>query len=145
MTIARAACWNLDQSVPTITRADTSARSAPSGRAKGSPGATVCGYARASLMKLEANFIEDVRGEYSARLRDLGYDLPSLTGDAYQDAQKVCVDHWNAVTRRIPVRPRAIHRSNELRAHAPGLSPNCSRRSRRSSRKPEAVWTSRRD
>lgn len=73
-------------------------------------------------MNIETNFIEDVRALYGARLTALGYTLPDATGDARKDAHRILVDYWNAQVRRIPLRPRTVHWSNELRARVPTLS-----------------------
>jgi len=64
---------------------------------------------------IETNFIEDIRAKFAAELQQLGYSLPSATGDAYNDAHRVCLDHWNAFARRIQARQRKVHRSSELR------------------------------
>lgn len=73
-------------------------------------------------MQIDMNFVEDVRLGLSADLQELGYDLPEPTGNARMDAHRVCVEHWNAYARRIPVRPRDVHWSRELRAREQVLS-----------------------
>ena len=73
-------------------------------------------------MQIDMDFIEDIRLVLSAELRQLGYDLPELTGHARDDAHRVCVDRWNAHARRIPARPRSVHWSRELRDREPMLS-----------------------
>lgn len=73
-------------------------------------------------MLIEMSFFDDVRIGFSADLQRLGYDLPALTGHARNDAHRVCVDHWNAHARRIPVRPRTVHWSRELRSREASLS-----------------------
>jgi hypothetical protein len=61
------------------------------------------------------DFVEDVRAGLARELQELGYELPAPTGDAYKDAHRICVDHWNAIARRVSVRARTVHWSRELR------------------------------
>ncbi len=72
-------------------------------------------------MNIEMNFVEDLRAMYAARLQAFGYSLPATTGDLDQDTLRICVDHWNAVARRIAARPRTVHWSRELTANEPSL------------------------
>jgi hypothetical protein len=76
-----------------------------------------------ATIKIEMNFVEDVRARCAQELVTLGYTLPSSSGDPHKNAHDTCVDYWNAMNRRIPVRPRAVHWSKELRAREPSLDP----------------------
>lgn len=76
-----------------------------------------------TTVKIEMNFVEDVRARYATELGALGYKLPPSSGDVHQDAHCMCVNYWNATNRRIPVRPRHVRWSKELRTCEPTLAP----------------------
>lgn len=71
-------------------------------------------------MHIEMNSVEEARGAYATELQNWGYNLPTATDNADQDAHNILVDYWNARARRIDVRPRTVHWSPELRAREPG-------------------------
>jgi len=75
-------------------------------------------------VKIEMDFVEDIRARCVAELAAFDYKLPPSSGDAHKDAHDACVDYWNATNRRIPLRTRQVHWSNELRAREPSLAPD---------------------
>jgi len=75
------------------------------------------------MIEIEADFVADVRNELEGDLVGLGYPAVVATGDAYKDAHRVCMDHFNAFARRISQRARAVHWSAELTARESTLAP----------------------
>lgn len=73
-------------------------------------------------MLIEKDFAEDIRVGLTAELEELGYAVPPSTEPPIIATHTVCVQHWNAYARRIPGRPRTVHRSRELQARAQLLS-----------------------
>jgi hypothetical protein len=78
-------------------------------------------FIQESNVQIEMDFIEDIRLGLVAELQQLGHDPPASTGNPRNDAHRVCIEHWNAHARRIPVHPRAVHWSPELRARVASL------------------------
>ena len=73
-------------------------------------------------MKIEMNFLEDLRAGFADRLRAWGYALPPRTANVQEDALRTCIDYCNASERRIPAHPRQVFWSSELRARESSLS-----------------------
>jgi len=72
-------------------------------------------------MKIEMDFVEDIRLGMEAQLRELGYTPRPATGVKYRDAHGVCMDHTHAMARRIPASRRIVRVSDELTHREPSL------------------------